>query len=382
MKEFLDPRPQTLGDVPETVRLTVSEDPSVVTEAEAVLAAAQRDAGELWRSPIDELVELVESVSGLRRDRAKTVVYYAVATHGQDNLDKIPVLTLYGPAGTGKTTLLDILGLLAREAKSVDGKATKAVIRDALIGVRTALVDEADTVYERWMENRYARKAAQVQVKRERTDGWVQTILSLFGATVLARRQPFRDPAILSRCVVVRTGYRAGGVSPFLEEDFDGYADMLKSIAATVPWEDIRGRQGDRIDDTWAPLRCVAAWLKDEAWLGYATEEIDKARSELRLGQGEEPTEAVFQAILALALEDDRPIATVAERIPLSAIAKHFVEEGEKLNSWQVGQIARQLGFGVGSKGGTRYVYTGGADTLRAIGLDLGISDEWLGTAA
>ena len=328
---------------------------------------------------LESLVGLMRETTGLDEDQAKTIVYYAVVTYGINELDKIPVLTLYGPAGTGKTTLLDILGLLAHEPLPVDGKVSRPALRDVLLGADTVLVDEADTVYERWMENRYSRKAAQMHVKRERADGgWDQQVLSLFGATVLARRKPFRDPAILSRCVVVRTRHQKDGVGPFIAEDFYGQADSLRSVAADIPRASIQASQGSRLDDTWAPLRCVAARLGDEVWLNYATIEMEKAKTELRMGQGEEPTEAVFRAILALSLEDERPEGAVAERVPQGTVSRYVSENGEKLSSWQVGQLARQLGFEVKQKGGTQYVYTGGVERLKAIGRELGVNDEWL----
>ena len=57
----------------------------------------------------DTLTQLIRETTGLDEDQAKTIVYYAIATYALPVLGKFPLLTIYGPAGTGKTTILKIL---------------------------------------------------------------------------------------------------------------------------------------------------------------------------------------------------------------------------------------------------------------------------------
>ena len=78
------------------------------------------------------LVELIQRTTGLDENQATTVVNCAIATHGLPKLEKFPILAFRGPAGTGKTTLLTILGDIAYAPVYIDGKVTTAVLRDSL----------------------------------------------------------------------------------------------------------------------------------------------------------------------------------------------------------------------------------------------------------
>ena len=58
---------------------------------------------------IRPLLELLKTANGLDENQARTIAYFAIATRAVDQLNKFPVLVIYGAAGTGKTTLLDVL---------------------------------------------------------------------------------------------------------------------------------------------------------------------------------------------------------------------------------------------------------------------------------
>jgi len=166
----------------------------------------------------------------LDHNQAKTIVHYAIMTYGLPNLRKVPILSVYGPAGTGKTTLLQILGELSHAVVHIDGKVTGPMLRDRLRPDTTALIDEADGVHEEWLVNRYSRDSAQTDVNRQRESraGFRQQKLDLFGATALHRRVPFKDPAILSRSIAVNTRHVAGGVEPFRAAAFKPYAAVAR----------------------------------------------------------------------------------------------------------------------------------------------------------
>ena len=175
----------------------------------------------------------MHETTGLDDDQAKTIIYYAVATYGLPQLDKFPLLGIYGPAGTGKTTILGILGDIAYKPTWLDGKVTRAVLRDSHRFDATVLIDEADDMHEELLVNTYSRQSAPTTVKRRGETDWLQKTINLFGATAHHRRRPFRDPAILSRSVVVRTR-RKVGVIPYRAEDFKPYVEVLKALADTV----------------------------------------------------------------------------------------------------------------------------------------------------
>ena len=86
--------------------------------------------------------------------------------------------------------------------------------------------------------------------------------------------------------------------------DFKQYSTELKELAQRVHWERVRDENTDRIADTWAPLLAVDAFLGGD-WIQYAEHQMKRARTNLRLGHEEEPSQAVYRAFLALALENE-----------------------------------------------------------------------------
>ena len=323
---------------------------------------------------VDSLVQLIQSTTGLDGNDSRTVVYFAIATHALPNLEKFRLLAIYGPAGTGKSTLLKILGLLAYKPVEIDGKATKAVLRDELRAETTALIDEADGIFEEWMVNRYDKDLAKFGVNRANQGGWSKDTINLFKATALHRRTPFKDPAILGRSLTVSTRPKEGGVRPFKAAHFQQYTDEIKVLAQKVNWGVGDDQNTDRTADTWAPLLAVDAFLGG-GWAPFARQQLERARANLRLGHEEEPTQAVYRAFLALALPDEE--LGPEERVPLADINKRLKEE-QNLSSWQIGITLRDLGFETRWVGGNQYAYTGGSAKLVKAGLMLKVQDDWI----
>lgn len=331
---------------------------------------------------IEELAELVQAACGLDLQRAKTLSYYALATHGLPNLLEFPVLAVQGPPGTGKSTILDILEQITYEPYRLDGSMSRAELRDSLKGKPTAIIEEADLVYERLILKRNARRTSKTSVKREVAKGWESEPLDLFGATILHRRPPFKDPALQSRSITVRTR-RAEGPFTSKPEDYAPYKDGIAVTAADIPWDQVDTCGGTRALDTWAPLLLAAKFLGDETWLAGVEGEIKQAEADLGAGQEEEPEQLVFLAVLSLAVNfNGLDHKDPAERVAHGEVTNELKRQGRRLTSYQIGQIARSIGFEIKKKGGDSYIYTGGAAKLVAIGAELGIEDEWLAEAA
>lgn len=341
------------------------------------------------RERLGSLIGLVRQTTGLDENQAKTVVYYATATYALLKLDRFPILAIYGPLGTGKSTLLEILQQIAYDTPDELLSAAKVsgpVIRDKLKDGGTALIEEADGMDEQWFIKRYAKASAYMTVNRpmfsskeEAVLGYLPKQINLFGATVLHRRKPFKDPAVLSRSIVIKTRYQEGGVLPLDPGSFQPYAKPLEAIALELDWETEKANAQDRILDTWQPLLLVANHIADSNWCTYANGQMGKARTELTQGQEEEPSQAVFSALLTVSLTDDfERLEDPQDRVLLSKVAEELQKRGMNLTSWQVGQILRDLGFETKKVGGRQVVLTGGTEYLIAVGKALGIEDEWL----
>jgi hypothetical protein len=93
------------------------------------------------------------------------------------------------------------------------------------------------------------------------------------------------------------------------------------------------------------------------------------------VGQEYEPVQLVLLKLIALAI--DEKTQQLQQRVALKAIERGLKDDGEHLNSWQVGKILRDRGFKVKSIGGTRYVLVDKAHLLE-VAKQLGIDDDVL----
>ena len=325
------------------------------------------------KKTVNALTELMHSTNGLDEGPARTIINFAIATYGLPQLEKFPILVVFGPAGTGKTTILEVLRQLAfgTSKELIPGDLTYAVLRDTFAATPTALIDEADEINESLLRKRYSKQSSMsiTNSSNARSGGWSKVQGDLFGATALHRRSPFRDEAVQSRSIIVRTA--KASVVPYVAEEYAKFAPLLAEIAKTVDWEHVPKQGGDRISDTWAPLLEVDAALDGE-WRHFANEEIEAAKKNLEYGHQVEPVKACYLALLSNAVEG----ASTQDRVLISDVVKEVPDELD-LNAWQVGLTLRDLKFSTKTKGGKQYVYTGGRENLIAIGRELGIEDEW-----
>ena len=117
---------------------------------------------------------------------------------------------------------------------------------------------------ERQIRNRYSRSTSRTSVKRERRQGWDSEPLDTFGATVLHRRHPFKDPAVQSRAITVRTRKSDGPFNANFNE-IGQLHDQLAGLAEAVHWENVSQFGGDLIRDSWAPILLIAHHFEDAA---------------------------------------------------------------------------------------------------------------------
>ncbi len=317
----------------------------------------------------------ITSACELDMNQAKTVIYWAIATHGIEKLELMPILALSGPHGTGKSTLIKVMGQVCYQPRLMDGEMSKAELRDKLELNTTAIIEEADNVEERSILKRYSRQTADTSVKRgSASQGWTSKEVHTFGATALHRRLSFKDPAVDSRSIAVRTTYRPGNYTiPVLD------ASPLAAIAASIDWSQkvpvIAGLDG-RAVDIWMPLCQAAVACNDVEFMAYAVSEITKAIENLKEGQGQEPVQLVVSKLIALVWDDQDK--NFKDRVALKAIEKGLKEDGAKINSWQAGKTLREQGFEVKTVGGNQIVLVNGKAQLAAVAKNLNIVDDLL----
>jgi len=320
---------------------------------------------------ITQYANAIMTACGLDLNQAKTLVYWAIVTHAIDRLKIMPILVLQGGHGTGKSTLIELLSKICHSPILIDGKVSKAELRDSLKSNTTALIEEADEINENWILKRYSKQTASTSVKRgSASQGWTSEPLDYFGATVLHRRKPFRDPAVDSRSITIKTTYKQGSYTMPILNGTD-----LSNIAARVDWLKRIPFSDGRAVDTWMPLFQAALYCDDTDWFQYAVGELQRAIASLSEGQGEEPNQLVVSKLVSLAIDPNAQ--QLKQRVPLKDITKALKDDGYNLNSWQVGKILRDLGFDKKLSGGTNYISIDKAHLLN-VANKLGIDDDLL----
>ncbi len=328
---------------------------------------------------IPPLVKAIQRANGMDTNQAKTVVYYAMATYALEKLNIMPILVLKGTMASGKSTTMTILEQITSKPVRTSGSMTKPVMRDAFKPNTTALIEEADQVDEQLLTNRYAKNTATLAVNKPIGDNkWKPKKVNTFGATVLHRRRPFKDPAVKSRSIQINMQHKPGSYeTPYLT------GKGLEEIANQIQWDtEILAHSGkSRSMDTWTPLLIFAIHLKDDEWIDYAKAQIGEQEKSLQDSLGVEPSQAVFETLLFLASHEGSA-SEPKERVAITEIRLQLsldkADINSSLNNWQVGETLRDLGFETRKAGGTQYVYVGGKQKLIKVARELGIEDDWL----
>ncbi len=207
--------------------------------------------------------------SGITFKQAKTCFYYALATHFiPDKLNLMPILAIIGPQGTGKTSLMKQLAKLVNGPKDIAAES-EPTLRDSFAKAITALIDEGDNVFERLLHRRYDKTISVMDHKVPRgANYWVTKHTDIFGATIIGRREPFKDAATTSRSIIIKTIYRSG---KYRIRNFRKASACLSAFAEKI---DLKLKSSQRIKDNWMPLQTIARYLKDDEWLDYSKKEI------------------------------------------------------------------------------------------------------------
>ena len=99
---------------------------------------------------IEDLVNLMFEMSRHEVDEIKTLVYWSIATHGHEHLNKFPILRIFGGTSTGKTNTLHMVEELARDSSFAKIKGSSPPSVRTLLSLTaatkgTCVFDEADS---------------------------------------------------------------------------------------------------------------------------------------------------------------------------------------------------------------------------------------------
>jgi energy-coupling factor transporter ATP-binding protein EcfA2 len=296
------------------------------------------------------LVPAIMTASGVTREQAKTCLYYAIATYMvPDRLERIPILAIMGPHGTGKSSLLSQLSEIVNKPKQIAAESTPT-LRDKLSSCVTALIDEGDYVNEDYLIKRYDSTTGQISFKHSAKGGWSTTNINIFGATIIVRRTPFADPATTSRSIIIRTRYKE---AKYQQQKFKNANAKLQEIADRIKLGE-QPETTNRTGDNWVALQAIAKHLGDEEWLDYSNKEINKSLKSLKSSQNYEPDTAILlvlkERMFNLACGNQ---VVIPNDVLMSTIRDDLRSEFDlHLKNVQIQEICRALGFKIVSHSG------------------------------
>jgi len=229
---------------------------------------------------------------GINPMQAKTIVYWAISTYYE--FDPKPILLIYHSFGCGKTDLLTALFPMVDTGRWIEGNSY-AVIRDELNRCKTAFLDERDDdkdiIPESLLRKRFGQANSGVIINRsEGSAVFTRRQLNINGWTAVARRNPFQDVALMSRCLVI---------TPEFIENPDARVTNVGSLQRIV---DQLGQveslpSEGRAMQVWRSLAAIAGRFDDREWVDYAAINLTSDAEEQDLGRQYEPEEAVIGAL-------------------------------------------------------------------------------------
>ena len=341
------------------------------------------------RQAIECISFTIQRVSGLDDFNALVVAYYCLATWFVKSLNQFPILSVLGSNGTGKTQLLNLLGKITfRPYHFTATGITSPVLRDKLAEAHdgTAIIDEADTNdhLEEQLSTRYLRSTAATTVNVSGADGkgWNKREALSFGASIVHKRVPYKDPALEGRSVSINTVLdqtkqyvKADDIEPDIIEDIRNWEQEIAASATLTDSLDIPDDIAPRVADTYQPLVALASAADDQAFLDTMWSRLRQASENLKDGQLFEPRAMVLQALIMAIMEQRSNHKIKAVQIETDIKPKLYYSLGLNLNNHQIKEMLTGFGFDIRRSGGSNAVFHDINTLVRACD-SIGLEDE------
>lgn len=310
------------------------------------MTTATRTKTTIEGETLQPFVQVLLGASGITEEQAKICLLYALCTYRTD-LEKIPLLTVMGMTGTGKSALLNQMTYIVNDPTVATGN-TYATTRNEIDKCTTYIVDEADRISERLLLLRTDKNLSSLTYNVGTGHGWEGKPIDIFGATILARRNPFRDSAVRNRAIVIRT---QNNPAEYKVEVIQG----LDKIAKEMKIESMVFGSG-RVRDTWTPLLEVARAIDDPSYEEAVENAVKSEQTIFRSGQEYEASEVVLYALdkLTWDINDGKRLENDIELSELTDTANDIGDV--QLIKRQVEELLISMGFKVTFTHGTKFV--------------------------
>jgi len=289
------------------------------------------------------------------------IAHYVLMTWVFDRFTAVPYLRFLGEPGSGKSRLLQIAGNLAYKA-IVGGGSTSTSSLFRLLGVYrgTFILDEADYEHsELWSDiikilNQGYMSRLPVLRSSKSGDDYEPRAFDVFGPKILTTRLQFKDQALETRCLTLRTG--DGKVRPEvprqLPPEFHAEALALRNRLLRWRFENFRRIQTDesklldlepRLTQIGTPLYAVS----DDA--GFRADLLKFLRHQADEQHAERPLTIVAEAIRQLLVNEWKWPATLTVKNVADKAAEVSIdwetEAAPSFTAKRTGPLVRSMGF-------------------------------------
>jgi len=355
----------------------------------------------LETGPLPEIINIInagelllENSTGHNEYETKKIIYYSIATYFIDKFDFFPMLVPYGPPSTGKTATLIILRGLCWHpvfisAEAITEAALKASMADANRG--TLFIEEGDKISTKELEGllitRCYQSSAIVKKMVPAGKAWELEEHAAFGATIIHRRNLFKDPALLRRSIPVKTKRQKKKYRPVPSACEKALLRLRKKLKVipTLPVIESSWEIEPGVFDCYKPVLSIASYVKDYDFIGKLVKEMQSASDRLREEEAYLEAPCLLKAIFALVSEKVEKFTIDRISIEIRGIKQKLFEEfnsnspASQLSANQRNRIIREdLGFEIRSSHGRNRIYLTIPQLIKKCE-EYGIEDDVLG---
>ncbi|MBN2455426.1 MAG: hypothetical protein JXB29_02640 [Sedimentisphaerales bacterium] len=344
------------------------------------------------KKAIDEMVNLLEIISGAAAYQLRTAAYYASLTWHLQEFDRFPYLVYYGNSGVGKSELITATSYFCYNLVHINASTeTAKVIREKFDASNggTAVMEEfgdsplGEEVYS-YLNGRYARATATAgKMTPTQSGGWKQKEYKTFGATLIHRLEHFRQPTLQNRSIWLYILFNPGAYAK--AADIKGMAqDIAKVLRETmstqIPTSYETPKFAPRIVDTYEPILRLANFLNDSEYLKEVHKEMQIADSAFKDGQTYQPKGLLLRGLIALLTIADPnggeklDISKSIKIADILEVIRRNYQQG--LTTRQANQYLEEMHFTVRQSGGYPKVMALTVPQLTKACLEQGIRDE------
>ena len=231
---------------------------------------------------------ILQNAAGHDAYQARKIAYYIFATWHIAKFEQFPGLVFYGPPSSGKTSSLNVVKALAFHVSPITADGiTEAALRKTMADANngTLIIEEADKLTARDLESfviaRYSKSSAQVSKMESAGKNWDVAPKATFGATVLHRRNLFRDPATLRRMIKVKTKRQHKKFISLSSATLKLILNRIRTISDLPIVENVWDIEPG-VFDCFAPVVRIAKYFSDEAFINRLVEEMKQESVQLK----------------------------------------------------------------------------------------------------